>query len=98
MTDTVPVPEYMLTTVDNPFNPFTQFDEWYDWDVAHDYNTVAFLGRISKSSQDLSLADQLLAVQDAIDEIITENVSGMWRKVTKDNAEELLPKSELTNS
>jgi hypothetical protein len=75
--------EYMLTTVDNPFDPFTQFDEWYQYDVRLGYNTLSFLARISTSSGDLSEPDQAQAVQDAIDEIVQENVSGMWRKVTR---------------
>lgn len=75
--------EYMLTTVDNPFDPFTQFDEWLEYDIAMGYNTSSFLDRISNVSNDLSLPDQALAVQQAIDEIVEENVSGMWRKVAR---------------
>lgn len=78
----------MLTTVDNPFNPFTMFDEWYSYDIGKGYNTSAFLDRIVRTSTDLSEADQALAIQDAIDEIVKENVSGMWRKVSKDSAKE----------
>jgi hypothetical protein len=80
--------EYMLTTVDNPFNPFTRFDEWYEYDMRLGYNTLAFLGRIVRVSPDLSEPDQALAIQDAIDEIVSENVSGMWRKVSRDSAKE----------
>lgn len=76
--------EYMLTTVDNPFDPFTRFDEWLEYDISMGYNTSAFLDRIAKVSDDLSQPDQALAIQNAIDEIVQENVSGMWRKVTKD--------------
>ncbi len=85
-TDTV---EYMLTTVDNPFNPFTRFDEWLEYDIGMGYNTSAFLARIAKVSNDLSEPDKVLAVQWAIDEIVAENVSGMWRKVSRDEAESL---------
>jgi hypothetical protein len=80
--------EYMLTTVDNPFNPFTRFDEWYEYDMRLGYNTLAFLGRIVRVSPDLSEPDQALAIQNAIDEIVSENVSGMWRKVSRESAKE----------
>lgn len=75
--------EHMLTTVDNPFDPFTQFDEWYSWDEAKGYRTSSFLARIVVSSDELSEADQSLAIEDAIDEIVEENVLGLYRKVTR---------------
>jgi hypothetical protein len=73
---------YMLSTVDNPFNPFTRFDEWYAWDVMKGYNTAAFLARVTVSSNDLSEADELAAIDAAIDEIVEENVLGLYIKVT----------------
>ena len=79
--------EYMLTTVDNPFDPFTRFDEWLEYDIRLGYNTVAFLDRVANLSDELSEPDQALAIQNAIDEIVTENVSGMWRKVSRNSAQ-----------
>jgi hypothetical protein len=88
MTDTTDQPtEYMLTTVDNPFDPFTRFDEWLAYDTKLGYDTPGMLARITKISNDLSEPDQALAVQSAIDEIVTENVSGMWRKVSRNEME-----------
>jgi hypothetical protein len=75
--------EYMLTTVDNPFNPFDQFDEWYVWDFNAGYHTPSLLDRIVISSDEMSEADQALAIQQAIDEIVRENVTGMFKKVAK---------------
>lgn len=83
MADTNQPTEYMLTTVDNPFDPFTSFEEWLAYDTAMGYNTPSLLGRIAKVSDELSEPDQALAVQLAIDEIVRENVSGMFRKVSK---------------
>lgn len=77
--------EYMLTTYDNPFNPFTQFDEWLVWDTRAGYNTPGLLDRITISSSELSETDQELAIQLAIDEIVRENVSGMHRKVSRES-------------
>lgn len=75
--------EHMLTTIDNPFNPFTHYNEWYAYDTAAGYNTTSFIGRIVKTSDDLSEADQSLAIEAAIDEIVTENVLGLYRKVSR---------------
>lgn len=72
----------MLTTVDNPYDPFTQFPDWYAYDEASGYHTSGFLARIVKSSDELSEADQQAELDRAIDEIVEENVCGMWTKVT----------------
>ena len=37
----------MITTIDNPYNPFTQFDEWYAFDEGKGYCTSGYLARIS---------------------------------------------------
>jgi hypothetical protein len=73
--------KHVLTTVDNPFNPITQFDEWYAYDMSLGHHTLALLGRIVITSDELSEADESLAIEQAIEEIIRENVSGVHRKV-----------------
>jgi hypothetical protein len=75
--------EYMLTTVDNPFDPFSQFDEWLAYDTKMGYHSASFLDRIAKVSSDLSAPDQEKAIQDAIEEIVNENVLGVWKKVAR---------------
>jgi hypothetical protein len=77
--------EYMLTTVDNPFDPFTRFDEWLAYDMMMGYHTSSFLARVAHTSDELSEPDQERSVQEAIDYIIQENVSGMWRKVARNS-------------
>jgi hypothetical protein len=73
----------MLTTEDNPFDPFTQFDEWYAFDVEKEYYTCAYLARIAKTSDELSEADEDLAIEDAIDEIVKLNILGIYKKVSR---------------
>lgn len=75
----------MLTTVDNPFSPFTQFDEWFTFDTVKGYNTSGLLARIVITSSELSEADQSVAIETAIEEIVRENVSGMHRAVVADD-------------
>lgn len=76
---------HMLTTVDNPYNPFTHWDEWYGFDTAKGYHTPEFLARIVKESDELSDADYDAALENAIDEIIKENVLGLYKKITADS-------------
>ena len=75
----------MLTTIDNPFNPFTQPDEWAQFDVAAGYGTREFLARVVRTSDELSEADQDLALEQGILEIVSENVSGIYRRVTAES-------------
>lgn len=72
----------MLSTIDNPFNPFTQYDEWLAWDRRAGYNSIEFLARISNSAWEMSEEDVQLTAEEAIDEVVKENVLGMWIKVT----------------
>ena len=75
--------ETMLTTVDNPYDPFTQYEEWNAYDVQMGYHTASYLARIVVTSNELSYADQKRANERAIDEIVKLNVLGIYKKVTK---------------
>jgi hypothetical protein len=76
---------YMLTTVDNPYNPFTEWDEWYAFDARQGYHTPGLIDRLTFDSYELSEADQTLSVQLAIGEIARANVLGIYRLVTQDS-------------
>ena len=45
--------ECMLTTFDNPYNPFDDFTSWFMFDIEKGYNTCSYLGRIVNLSDDL---------------------------------------------
>jgi hypothetical protein len=72
----------MLTTSDNPFSPFTQFDEWLAFDNEKGYGTCNYLARIAKTSDELSDEDNEIATSRAIEEIVALNILGIYRKVT----------------
>jgi hypothetical protein len=78
-------PEFMLTTKDNPCNPFTDFPAWLAWDTAHGYHTTEWLGRMAVTSNDLTPGDLQFAINSAIDEIVEMNVTGMHIKVSADS-------------
>ena len=74
----------MLTTIDNPFDPFTQFDSWFQFDEEKGYHTCQFLARIARTSSDMSESDYDKEIERAIDEIVSYNVRGIDKKVTRE--------------
>lgn len=75
-----------LTTIDNPFNPLTQFDDWFAYDEQAGYHTCALLGRIAMTSSQLSDADYEAEVNDAIDRIVRLNMNGKYRKIVEQSS------------
>lgn len=73
---------YMLTTIDNPFDPFEQFDSWFLFDVEKGYNTCSRLDRIAKTSDSMSEKEKEEAMNEAIDEIIKYDFLHIYRRVT----------------
>lgn len=65
-----------LTTIDNPFSPKTEFDQWFAFDIQKGYNSCGLLDRVCKTSDNLS--DALVAddVEEAIQWILDHDVTG----------------------
>lgn len=69
-----------VTTLDNPFDFFTQFDEWFAFDTQKGYNTCSYVARIAKTSSEMSEKDYEMAINDAVDEILRLNITGNYKK------------------
>ena len=74
----------MLTTIDNPFNPFEQFAQWLLFDDEKGYNSSGYLMRIANVSDDMTEKEYTEEINRAIDEIVTTNPLGIYIKVTKE--------------
>lgn len=72
-----------LTTIDNPFDPFKQFDEWFMFDEEKGYHSTSYLGRIARTSDQLSDEENRMEVERAIDEIIKYDFMGIYRKAKR---------------
>lgn len=70
-----------LTTVDNPFNPFEDFTSWFLFDCEKGYNTCCYLAKIAKTSDSLSENENDEENERAIDEILAQDVRGIYIKV-----------------
>lgn len=74
----------MLTTIDNPFDPFDQFDSWINFDLEKGYNSCAYLARIAFTSDALSEAENEAEIERAIDEIIKYDFMNIYKKVVRE--------------
>lgn len=84
-----------LTTIDNPYDYFTQFDEWYAFDTEKGYNTCNYLARIALTSTEMSEKEYEDAVEDAVNEAVRLNITGNYRKVyAKEDEKENKDKEE----
>lgn len=71
----------MITTIDNPFNPITDYDHWLQWDMDKGYNTVEYLARIARTSEQFSDKENEEEVERAIDEIISYDFMNIYKKI-----------------
>lgn len=81
--------EQMLSTLDNPYNPFHHFDLWNQFDQAKGYYTLSYLGRMVDYSHCVNDEQRRKARELAINTIVSEDPSQMYCKVSRN--EEVKP-------
>ena len=73
----------MLSTIDNPYDPFDDFKNWFLFDVQHGYNSCAYLASISQTSDQFTEKEMNEEIEKAIDEIIELDFMNVYVKVKK---------------
>lgn len=73
-----------LTTFDNPYDPFTQFAKWSLFDAEKGYDSCGYLGRIARTSDEMTDDEYNSEIERAIDEIIKYDFMNVYQKVYKD--------------
>lgn len=73
-----------LTTFDNPYDPFDEFDSWFLFDNEKGYNSSGYLGRIVNTSEENSEEENEQEITRAIDEIIKYDFRNIYMKVEKE--------------
>lgn len=72
-----------LSTIDNPFDPFDDFDSWYMYDLDKGYDCCGYLDRIARTSDQLSEEENEKEIERAIDEIIKYDFMNIFKKVKR---------------
>lgn len=75
-----------ITTIDNPFDPFDEFDKWFDFDIEKGYYTCSKLARIAEVTDEMTPDEEEKEVERAIDRLIEIDPLDIYRKVVRQTA------------
>lgn len=76
--------QFMLTTIDNPFNPFVDYRSWLSFDKEKGYDSAERLMRIAQVTDEMTDVEENKEIERAIDEIIKFDILNIYQKVGQD--------------
>ena len=74
-----------ITTTDNPFNPFEDFNSWFMFDIEKGYYTSNKLGRLTHLRDDMTELEENEEVERAIDELISVDPLDIYVKIVDED-------------
>lgn len=77
-----------ITTVDNPYDPFDDFEHWFQFDTEKGYYTSSRVARLTKLRDDMSEVEEDLEVERAIDRLIEIDPLKIYKKVVRERDED----------
>lgn len=79
--------ETMLSTIDNPFNYFKEFDDWFNFDCQKGYYSCSKLARLTNFTENMSQKEIDEEIERAIDAFLEVDFTGMFCKVEKESSD-----------
>lgn len=79
-----------LTTIDNPYDPFDEFLEWFQFDEDNGYSTCSKIARIANVKDYMSSTQKDIETEKAIDSLVENDPLNMYVKrvrIKKDKGE-----------
>lgn len=74
--------EYFITTSDNPFNYFDDFDNWQQFDEDNNYYTLSYIARVRDTyPESLDSEEENEIMNQVFNDIIELNLTGNYKKV-----------------
>ncbi len=72
-----------ITTIDNPYDPFEDFNNWFLFDIEKGYYTCDKLGRLSNFSELMTEKQEKEETERTIDRLIELDPLNIYKKVEK---------------
>lgn len=74
-----------ITTIDNPFDPFDDYNSWFMFDVEKGYYTSSKIGRLAKTTDDMTEKEETEAIERAIDRLIEIDPLDIYKKIVRES-------------
>ena len=81
---------HLLTTIDNPYDPFDDFVRWFEFDELSGYKTCERVALLSKTYEGMSEEEINNAIEKAMDTIVENDFTNLYRKVDRKRAKEIV--------
>lgn len=82
--------QYLLTTLDNPYNPFVDFTSWYMFDCENGHNTSSRLARIANLNSEMTQKERDEEIDRAMNLIVKFDFEDLYVKGTEEQIEKWL--------
>ena len=73
--------DLMITTIDNPFDYYKEFDDWNAFDVANNHNTLSLIARLALVSPELSDEENEAEINRAIEQVLEFDYEGIYKRI-----------------
>lgn len=77
--------ETWVTTLDNPFDPFKEPENWKRFDEDNGYHTTSLIARFINFADDYDDETFNQCLEDAVDDLVRFNFYGNYRKVVNNS-------------
>lgn len=75
--------ECFVTTFDNPYNYFTQFDEWFAFDTSKGYYTCNKIARLVELKPSMTSIEEQNAIEDACKRFVDIDFMNLYRIIRR---------------
>ena len=77
--------EVCITTIDNPFDPFDDYNNWHLFDTEKGYYTHSKLARLCKTEEGMTEIEEKKAIEEAIDRLIEIDPLDIYKKLVRED-------------
>ena len=72
-----------ITTIDNPFDPFEDFENWYLFDCEKGYYTCSRLARLANIEENMTEEEEDQEIERVTDRLIQLDPLDIYKKLVK---------------